>query len=408
MNIQKTSKVSYIVFGVSLVIVLASLSSVLFPSLLISTIIDPVSKVDPFVTGALFLPVLISNLIILAFGILYYTKKLPNPIKNSFNFLVNFEVSKNVALFVVVTIIFGYIGTAMIDSVNDESKQLGDFDGVLLAVENWPFGEEGIPSLKVLHAKNFLLSASLFLFNNIKIIPFLGSVSLLILTYFFTKELAKKRFAGIVAMLIVFQSYIFLRFDTVATYSNFWTLFYLLSLYLILKKWQLSPISYIASIFSKPLTAVFLPMTFFFIYRSEITRKKKVQVTIAYVIIVAVAVAGIFLTNVDLGGGVTSGKINFDIYNFVAGLSTWGYQLRFDTLFLMLILPVTVGLFLVSRKGLHQADSALVLIAGIILAMPLLAALTSVNLHPYRYVPLLVFFAIGVGTLLSRKITQQE
>ena len=408
MNIQKTSKVSYIVFGVSLVIVLASLSSVLFPSLLISTIIDPVSKVDPFVTGALFLPVLISNLIILAFGILYYTKKLPNPIKNSFNFLVNFEVSKNVALFVVVTIIFGYIGTAMIDSVNDESKQLGDFDGVLLAVENWPFGEEGIPSLKVLHAKNFLLSASLFLFNNIKIIPFLGSVSLLILTYFFTKELAKKRFAGIVAMLIVFQSYIFLRFDTVATYSNFWTLFYLLSLYLILKKWQLSPISYIASIFSKPLTAVFLPMTFFFIYRSEITRKKKIQVTIAYVIIVAVAVAGIFLTNIDLGGGVTSGKINFDIYDFVAGLSTWGYQLRFDTLFLMLILPVTVGLFLVSRKGLHQADSALVLIAGIILAMPLLAALTTVNLHPYRYVPLLVFFAIGVGTLLSRKITQQE
>ena len=408
MNIQKTSKVSYIVFGVSLVIVLASLSSVFFPSLLISTIIDPVSKVDPFVTGALFLPVLISNLIILAFGILYYTKKLPNPIKNSFNFLVNFEVSKNVALFVVVSIIFGYIGTAMIDSANDESKQLGDFDGVLLAVENWPFGEEGIPSLKVLHAKNFLLSASLFLFNNIKIIPFLGSVSLLILTYFFTKELAKKRFAGIVAMLIVFQSYIFLRFDTVATYSNFWTLFYLLSLYLILKKWQLSPISYIASIFSKPLTAVFLPMTFFFIYRSEITRKKKIQVTIAYVIIVAVAVAGIFLTNVDLGGGVTSGKINFDIYNFVAGLSTWGYQLRFDTLFLMLILPVTVGLFLVSRKGLHQADSALVLIAGIILAMPLLAALTTVNLHPYRYVPLLVFFAIGVGTLLSRKITQQE
>jgi len=408
MNIQKTSKVSYIVFGVSLVIVLASLSSVFFPSLLISTIIDPVSKVDPFVPGALFLPVLISNLIILAFGILYYTKKLPNPIKNSFNFLANFEVSKNVALFVVVTIIFGYIGTAMIDSVNDESKQLGDFDGVLLAVENWPFGEEGIPSLKVLHAKNFLLSASLFLFGNIKIIPFLGSVSLLILTYFFTKELAKKRFAGIVAMLIVFQSYIFLRFDTVATYSNFWTLFYLLSLYLILKKWQLSPISYIASIFSKPLTAVFLPMTFFFIYRSEITRKKKIQVTIAYVIIVAVAVAGIFLTNVDLGGGVTSGKINFDIYNFVAGLSTWGYQLRFDTLFLMLILPVTVGLFLVSRKGLHQADSALVLIAGIILAMPLLAALTTVNLHPYRYVPLLVFFAIGVGTLLSRKITQQE
>ena len=46
------------------------------------------------------------------------------------------------------------------------------------------------------------------------------------------------------------------------------------------------------------------------------------------------------------------------------------------------------------------------IIVGIILAMPLLAALTGVRLHPYRYVPLIVFFGIGVGMLLSNKISQ--
>ena len=67
-------------------------------------------------------------------------------------------------------------------------------------------------------------------------------------------------------------------------------------------------------------------------------------------------------------------------------------------------MPLTVGLFLTSRRGIKQADSILFLIAGIVFVMPLLAALTYFNIHPYRYVPLVVFFAIGVGTLLSQKI----
>ena len=71
-----------------------------------------------------------------------------------------------------------------------------------------------------------------------------------------------------------------------------------------------------------------------------------------------------------------------------------------------LILPLIVGLFLVSRKDVPHADSIMVIIVGIILAMPLLAAMTGVRLHPYRYVPLIVFFGIGVGMLFSNKISQ--
>jgi hypothetical protein len=46
--------------------------------------------------------------------------------------------------------------------------------------------------------------------------------------------------------------------------------------------------------------------------------------------------------------------------------------------------------------------------AGIAIMMPVMAGLTGWNLHPYRFVPLMNFFAIAVGVLFSsRKITQQ-
>ena len=355
-----------------------------------------------FESGIWLIPVITTNLILLGIGIFYYTKKLPVKIRNAINFIFNFEVSRNVALFVVVTITFFYVGSAMIDSSNDESKQLGDYEGVLRTVENWPFGVQETPSLAVLHVKNFLLKVSLEVFQNIKIIPFLGSISLLLLTYFFTVAITKKRFAGIVAMLILVQSYTFLRFDTVATYSNFWTLFYLLSLFLILNRWYLSPISYFASIFSKPLTAAYLPLTLFFIYRSDISKKKKIRVAIPYLIIFAMILGIIFV-----GGPQLVELQDFNFNDFWNGFTTWSFQLRYDTIFLLFILPVTVGLYLTSKKGVQYADAILLLIIGVIFAMPLMAGTTTYNLHPYRYVPLIVFFAIGVGMLFSKKITPQ-
>ena len=57
-----------------------------------------------------------------------------------------------------------------------------------------------------------------------------------------------------------------------------------------------------------------------------------------------------------------------------------------------------------ARKVNPQADSILFLITGIMFAMPLLVGFSDFNLHPYRFVPLMVFFSIGVGTIFSKKI----
>jgi len=97
---------------------------------------------------------------------------------------------------------------------------------------------------------------------------------------------------------------------------------------------------------------------------------------------------------------------DFNAVNFLTGFSAWAIQFRFDVFILLFTLPLTIGLFVVSRKGVLEADSILVLIFGILLLAPLLVAFTDYSLQPYRFLPLVVFFAVGVGTLLSKKITQ--
>ena len=407
MQKQNSSIVSYALFVFALVIVLINIISLFFPSLIITLVDDSVIDAKPFELGTWAFPVLGANIGILIFGILYYSKKFPGFVKNSINFIRNFEVSRNVAIIVMVGIVFGYIGSAIQELSVDEGKTFGDFEHVKEAVENWPFGpvvgaERPDESLFHLHVKNFLLKSSQFLFQNYRVMPLIVSISLLLLTYFFTAELTKKRFAGIIATIILLQSNTFQAFDTIATYEISWVLFYLLSLYLIIKKWFLSPISYVASIFSKPLTAAYYPMTIFFLCLIDIPRRKKFYLLLSYGIIAIAAIIGFMGFGVDPDVGITAENLTFDYIEFWSGFTIWSFQLRYNSLFLLFILPLIVALFLTSRNGLPQADAVLILIVGAIIAMPILVAMTDYNIHPYRYVALLNFFAIGVGILLSK------
>jgi len=409
MENKKSDIISYLVFAFAFVIIFISLVSVIFPSLIITFLDESGLETTPFELGTMAIPVLVANVSLLAFGILFYKKKLPNKIYRLFNFVLNFEVSRNVAILAFVGLIFLYIGHFMHDLSIDEELLFGDYLRVKPTVDNWPFGDNvPFPDLHILHVKNFFLKSSIILFQNIRVIPFLASIATLVLTYLITLEISKKRFAGLVAIVVVLQSHIFLQFSTIATYDNFWTAFYLLSLYLIVKKWwYFSPISYIASVFSKPLSAVFLPMTLFFTYRAEIPKRKKLYIVLSYAIIISIIGAYALLFGIDIAEEATETGLTFDYVDFLAGFTTWTYHLREDIFFLLFVLPLAVGLFLTSRNGIKQADSILILIAGIALAMPLLAAFTEFRLHPYRLVPLLIFFAMGIGMLFSNRLKQQ-
>jgi len=70
------------------------------------------------------------------------------------------------------------------------------------------------------------------------------------------------------------------------------------------------------------------------------------------------------------------------------------------------MLPLIVGLFFKSRHGFKESDSINFLIFGMIISAIFIPALGNAINAPYRFIPLVIFFAMGVGMLLSKKSTE--
>jgi len=391
---ENSELLSWTVFLATLLVVLIAITTLLFPALVIRSLggVEDYSGINPFETGIWTFPLLITNLVLLGICILYFKNKLPKQITKSIKFIFDFEVSAKIAFLVILILIGFYVVFTMTEVLTED--QWPDYNRVKFSLETWSITD--FTKKFDLHVKYLLGNISLQVFGSYRVIPFMASIALLVLTYAITTEISKKRFAGLVSMVLVLQSGTFLTYDTSITYSNFWVLFYVLSLYLIYKKWPISPASFILSIFSKPFTAIFLPLTLFFIFVAKIPRQKKIFVGISYVaMLIGVATAIEYL-------GISPGITSFDSHGFWLAFNAFSYQMRLDGIIVLFLLPLTVGLFLVSRKNL-QANSILVLIMGVILSQPILAGFTDQASEPYRHMPLIIFFAMGVGTILKKR-----
>ena len=383
--------------------------SVIFPALIQSTNSEfselpfYTPQVDPFEIGVLAIPFVIINGIVLLVSVIYYKKHY------SLNRLFNFDVSKKVTIVTIIIILLAYTIATIPEF--EKSEEFSDFIGIekrlnesirdnRFTIQDAISGNQNYSVIEP-HVKYSLLLISEKLFGDFRIIPYIASIALLITTFFIVKEITKKRIPGILAILLVLQSNIFLSYDTSATYSNFWILFYTLSLYLILKKWQLTHISFALSMFSKLLSIVFLPFTIFFVLNNT-KGKKRIYILIFYAILTITGLFVVSNSNILFGMDIT-----YIPENFAKGLQSLSYQLRFDSIILIFLLPLTVALFLKSLKGFHQANSIQILISGFLLIPPLLITFSEQTNEPYRLIPLVVFFAIGVSTLLG-KIRQDE
>jgi len=403
-NAEKTKSgtnntiVPWIVFLFSFGIVLISFISVVFPALILASDtfripgIEPVTP-DPFETGVWSGGVIVSSVIIFSLALLHHKKKI-KPLSALFEKIFSFEISRKISLIILVILLVIYISASAGELSVEEN--FADYVGVKKRLDTWSL--DTITSFEP-HVRYFLLSSSMDIFGNYKVFPFLASIALLIVTYLITTVITQKRFAGIVATIILLQSSVFLTYDTTVSYTNFWILFYLVSLYAVYKFWPLSPVAYLLSIPSKALTAAFLPMSIYFILRSNISRKKKIIISgITAGIILAGGIASTTNFSATLG---TEEK--FDAKDFQMGFTSFSYQLRSDGLLMLFMIPLMVGLFIVSRNGIKHGESMMVFIAGMLLIAPILTGFTTNTNQPYRFVPLVVFFAIGVGVLLSRR-----
>ena len=396
------SKISSLIGIVTILFVSIGVISLVFPSLFSSVFGKFSTNLLPYEIGILGVPVILSNLVLLSFGILYYKKKLPSTISNSIDRIRIFEIPKKPTLIILLIIFSVYIGFSSQELSLNEAEEWGDYAILKSALEIWPYGESEniyVEEQNDRYVRMLLLDASQKIFQNIKILPFVASILVILFTYFLTVQITEKRLAGIIAILVLIQSHTFLRFDTVAVYENFWVLFYLLSIYVIKKQWILSPIFYILSFFTKAFVAPYFVMTLFFAGRTSISTKKKVFLLISYVAIIGISAIVIFS-----GDTIYPNVIQIDASKFFIGMATFGPLLRYDFLLLLTILPVVVGLTFLRKSHVKEVDSILFLILGTFIAGPILIIFTNFyEILPYRYIPFIIFYAIGVGIFFSKK-----
>ena len=379
-----------------------SLFAIIFPGFFISIYFPYNVEIVPFEPSIWLIPVSSFSFVFLVLGFVYYKRKLPVQVYKCIQFILNFEISKRITVILGIIIFVFYIGFSVNELSINEEGQFPDYGILKTALQIWPSTESDdiyVQEQNSRYVRMVLLGTSLEIFQNIKILPFVASISLLIVTFFLTYQISHKRFSGIVALLIILQSHTFLFFDTVAVYENFWILFFLISLYLINRKWQLSSILYLLALFSKAFIFVFFLSTIFYIYRARISSRKKIWAMCSYGGVIL-----IILTVFSFGDSVYGDIINISDSEFFLALNTLGYTLRYDVFIILSLLPVTIGLFFTSRRGFLQADSILVLILTSLLAGPFISMLTEFYfVLPYRFLPLIVFVAIGIGVFLSKK-----
>ena len=389
------------IFIIGFIVIILSLSSAVFPGVLISITGDG-EFLEPFEMSSIGIPIIIINIISISLIILYSRQSLPKSFVNCIKNIFSFELSNKNSLLLLIIILAIYIAISASELSIYEVNQYGDFLVVEDALRIWPNGEsENVYVTEQLtrHVRMALLVASDEIFDNVKVIPFLASIFLLITTYFITIKFSKKNFTGLIAVILVLQSSTFFTYDTIAVYENFWVLFYVLSIYLIFQKPKISSISYILSIFSKAITILMLPVTIIVTLLADIPSKKKIFVIISHILVLIVSII-IFQFSNTIYGSV----IDVNTSEFLIGFSTLAFNLRFDVFLLLFLLPVSLGLFLKARNGCRNSISLMVLMCGTILVTPVLEMMTNFYfVYPYRYVPLVIFFAISLASLFSKK-----
>jgi len=400
---KKNHLLSWLVFLPTFIIISFTLILGMFPALIIA-FSDKVRfsiGADVWEPGLWMFPILFSNIIVFTIIILHQKNKLPYMLTRLFEFILNFEISNRRALLLIGVMIGAYV----ILTVGELSieEPWGDYRNVETTLQNWSFDKWEFLGTPMVY---FFGHLSMDIFGSNRVIPFIASITCLFLTYLVTVQISKKRFAGIIALAIVLQSGNFATYDTAFTYTIFWIMFYLLSMYFIFKSWSLSSVSFIPAVLSKTLSMGFLPITILFIAMLNLPKRKKILLLSSYFAVIVLGL--VFIQITPIGNFISFDISSFDVPKMVGGFASIVSHFRYDGIIVMFLLPLVVGLFLTSKKGIPNANAVLILISGVILLLVFVPILTTNDNTPYRVLPLVFFFAIGIGTLLSKNFNLQS
>ena len=392
-----------VVFLFALILVGINLVSVVFPGLILHEFGNiSTDKYNALEIGNNAILLIISNITIISLGFLYKTNKI-SIFSKYINKFRNFEISKKQSIITTVIILSVYIIMTSTELTIDESTQFDDFDILITGLENFPITDSGdmiIDEQNSRFVRMTLLGLSNDYLGNIKIIPFISSIMLVIAVGLLTFEISQRRLAGLISMLVLLQSYTFLEYDTIAVYETIWITLFLFSIYVVHKRWYASGILYLLSVFTKAFSTPFIILNIYYVLRNDDSRSTKIRTLISYGVIILIMI-GLF----SFGNTIYDDIVSFDFNRFMNSLSDFSSQMRFDLFLLVMLLPTIIGLYFISKNGLIHAESMLFFIPTLLLLGPLVSFATDFYvILPYRFVPLIAFFSISVGIVTFRKI----
>jgi len=196
MEVITVPRISFIVFIITVAVISIYIVSLIFPAFIITSL-ESINQDESFVLGENARPFIITNMILFAIGVFAYLKIIPTRITNAAKFAVSFEVSKRIAVICVVVLIAGYVIFSIEELGESERERWDDYGNIVAWIENFPLTDIDLNDERSLRfVKNFLVHISFVVFQNVKIIPFLASIAILIITYLLTLHLTQKRLAG--------------------------------------------------------------------------------------------------------------------------------------------------------------------------------------------------------------------
>ena len=193
----------WVICSIGIFVVLLSSVSIVFPGLIIS-IVDVNLFGEPFEIGTMGIPFIIINIIVFSLILLHLKKRLPEIFTIISEKIFSFDLSKRNSFVILGIILTIYIATSANELSINEIEQYGDYLVLERAINVWPEQEAENKYLAEQldrHVRMALLVASEEVFHNIKVIPYLASIFLLITTYFLTVKLSDRNFTGLVAVI---------------------------------------------------------------------------------------------------------------------------------------------------------------------------------------------------------------
>ena len=108
-DLENSQKVSYAVFFCTLIVVLLTLTPLVFPALFSSFFGMFTENLNPFELGYQSIFLIVSNVVIFGFGIAYYKKRIPSLVQDAVEKIRTFEIPKRVAIISLAIILGVYI-----------------------------------------------------------------------------------------------------------------------------------------------------------------------------------------------------------------------------------------------------------------------------------------------------------